>query len=102
METEMTVPVTASVFEKIATATGLPQIAVEVCFIILALVIILITIMIVLSILRIRKEIITLNYKIGYIARLLKREIEEAAFETQKAKKKEAEEKETYKEEWKF
>jgi hypothetical protein len=102
METEMTVPVTASVFEKIATATGLPQIAVEISFIILALVLILITIMMVLSILRIRKEIISLNYRIGYIARMLKREIEEAAFETQPAKRKGAEEKETYKEEWKF
>ena len=102
METEMTVAVTASVFEKIANATGLPQIAVEVGFVILALVLILITIMVVLSILRIRKEIISLNYRIGYIARLLKREIEEAAFETQPAKKKEAEEKETYKEEWRF
>jgi len=102
METEMTVPVTASVFEKIAAATGLPQIAVEIGFIILALVLILITIMMVLSILRIRKEIISLNYRIGYIARLLKREIEESAFETQTARKKETEEKETYKEEWKF
>ena len=102
MDTVMTVPVTASVFEKIAAATGLPQIAVELGFIILALVLILITIMMVLSILRIRKEIISLNYRIGYIARLLKREIEEAAFETQPAKKKAAEEKETYKEEWKF
>ena len=102
METEMTVAVTASVFEKIANATGLPQIAVEVGFVILALVLILITIMVVLSILRIRKEIISLNYRIGYIARLLKREIEEAAFETQTAKKRETEEKENYKEEWKF
>jgi hypothetical protein len=102
MGTEMTVPVTASIFEKIAAATGLPPIAVEVGFIILTLILILITIMMVLSILRIRKEIINLNYRIGYIARLLKREIEEAAFETQPAKKKEAEEKEIYKEEWKF
>ena len=102
MDTVMTVPVTASVFEKIATATGLPQMAVEIGFIILALVLILITIIVVLSILRIRKEIIRLNYRIGFIARLLKREIEEATFETQPAKKKEAEEKETYKEEWKF
>jgi hypothetical protein len=102
METEMTVPVTASVFGKIATATGLPQMAVEIGIIILALVLILITIMMVLSILRIRKEIISLNYRIGYIARLLKREIEEVAFETQPANKKGAEEKETYKEEWKF
>ena len=102
METEMTVPVTASVFKKIATAAGLPQIAVEVGFIILAFILILITIMVVLSILRIRKEIISLNYKIGYIARLLKREIEEAAFEKQPAKNKEAAEKETHKEEWKF
>lgn len=102
MGTEMTVPATASIFEKIATAIGLPLLAVEVGFIILALILILIIIMVVLSILRIRKEIISLNYRIGYIARMLKREIEEAAFEGERAKKGEAEEKEMYKEEWKF
>ena len=103
MATEMTVAETSSIFQEIAMATGLPSLAVEVGFIVLALIIILLIIMVVSAILRIRKEMISLNFKISYIARLLKRQIEGAALKKEPEKKVEPKDKNAYKkDEWKL
>ena len=103
MATEMTVAETSSIFQEIAMATGLPSLAVEVGFIVLALIIILVIIMVVLAILRIRKEMISLNLKINYIARLLKRQIEGTAVKKEPEKKLGPKEKKAYKkDEWKL
>lgn len=97
-----------SIFEKIAQSLGLPPMVVEISFIILAMIIILIVFIFLFTALRIRKEMISLNFKLGYIARLLKREIEEPAIIPEPTMspepeiKKEPPKEEPYKEEWKF
>ena len=81
---------------------------VEISFIILTMIIILIVFVFLFTALRIRKEMISLNFKLGYIARLLKREIEGPAISPGPTKipkpetKKEPPKEEPYKEEWKF
>ena len=102
MGSETTVPQAVSIFDKIAMSLGWPSLAVELSFIILTMIFILIILVAVFSVLRIRKELISLNFKMGYIARLLKREIEgpQLPKEPEKAQKPSAEE--TFKEEWKF
>ena len=56
---------TASIFDKIAVSLGLSPFFVEISFIILAMIVILIVIVFLFAILRMRKEIISLNFKIG-------------------------------------
>ncbi len=102
MGSENTVPEAASIFEKIAMSLGMPPLAVEISFIILTMIIFLVVIVLVFAILRIRKEMISLNFKLGYIARLLKREIEGPAITQEPEKKKEADKEESFKEKWKF
>ena len=114
MGSEITAGEAASIFEKIAQSLGMPSIVVEIGFIILTMIIILIVLVFLFTILRIRKEMISLNFKLGYIARLLKREIEGPATtpgpaispEPSKSPEPETREKpakeEPYKEEWKF
>ena len=98
----------ASIFEKIAQSLGLTPLVVEISFIILTMIIILIVLVFLFTTLRIRKEMISLNFKLGYIARLIKREIEGPPISQEPAKspepetKKEPAKKEPYKEEWKF
>ena len=98
----------ASIFERIAQSLGLTPFAVEISFIILTMIIILIVFVFLFTALRIRKEMISLNFKLGYIARLLKREIEgpaispEPTISPEPEAKKEAPKEEPYKEEWKF
>ena len=60
----------ASIFEKIAQSLGLTPLAVEISFIILTMIVILIVFIFLFTALRIRKEMISLNFKLGYIARL--------------------------------
>jgi hypothetical protein len=97
-----------SIFEKIAQSLGLPPMVVEIGFIILTMIIILIVFIFLFTALRIRKEMISLNFKLGYIARLLKREIEGPEISPGPTKspelktKKEPPKEEPYKEEWKF
>jgi hypothetical protein len=99
---------TASIFEKIAQSLVLSPMVVEISFIILAMILILIVFIFLFTALRIRKEMISLNFKLGYIARLLKREIEGPAISpgptesTEPETKKEPPKEEPYKEEWKF
>lgn len=93
---------TASIFDKIAVSLGLSPFFVEISFIILAMIVILIVIVFLFAILRMRKEIISLNFKLGYIARLLKREIEGPPPGPEPEEKKEAEKEDSFKEEWKF
>ena len=102
MGSETTASQAGSILEKIAISLGWPPLAVEICFIILTMTIILVIFIVVFAILRIRQEMISLNFKMGYIARLLKREIEgpQLKKEPEKAQKPSAEE--TFKEEWKF
>jgi hypothetical protein len=102
MGSENTVPEAASIFEKIAMSLGMPPLTVEISFIILTMIIFLVVIVLVFAILRIRKEMISLNFKLGYIARLLKREIEGPAITQEPEQKKEPDKEESFKEEWKF
>ena len=98
----------ASIFEKIAQSLGLPPMVVEISFIILTMIIILIVFIFLFTALRIRKEMISLNFKLGYIASLLKREIEGPAISPGPTKsrepktKKEPPKEEPHNEEWKF
>ncbi len=98
----------ASIFDKIAQSLGLTPLVVEISFIVLTIIIILIVFVFLFTALRIRKEIISLNFKLGYIARLLKREIEGPAISPEPTTspepeiKKEPSKEEPYQEEWKF
>ena len=98
----------ASIFEKIAQSMGLAPMVVEISFIILTMITILIVFVFLFTALRIRKELISLNFKLGYIARLLKREIEgpanspEPTISPEPEIKKEPPKEEPYQEEWKF
>ncbi len=98
----------ASIFEKIAQSLGLAPMVVEISFIILTMITILIVFVFLFTALRIRKELISLNFKLGYIARLLKREIEgpanspEPTISPEPEIKKEPPKEEPYQEEWKF
>jgi phage shock protein PspC (stress-responsive transcriptional regulator) len=93
---------TAGIFDKIAVSLGMSPFFVEISFIILAMIVILIVIIFLFAILRMRKEMISLNFKLGYIARLLKREIEGPPPGPQAEEKKEADKEDAFKEEWKF
>ena len=93
---------TSSIFQKIAISTGLPLFVVEVGGIILTIILILAAILMVSATLRIKKEMISLNFKIGYMARLLKRELEGSAQKKETHKTKETEKEENFKEHWKF
>ena len=98
----------ASIFEKIAQSLGLTPMVIELSFIILTMIAILIVFVFLFTALRIRKEMISLNFKLGYIARLLKREIEgpanspEPTISPEPEIKKEPPKEEPYQEEWKF
>jgi len=102
MGAETTVPQAASIFEKIAMSLDWPSLAVELSFIILTMIFILVILVAVFAILRIRKELISLNFKMGYIARVLKREIEGPGFEKESEKTEKPSEEETFKEEWRL
>ena len=75
METGMTAAGTGGIFKNISLATGLPPIAVEMCFIVLGLIFLLVTITVVFAIFRIRREMISLNFKIIYIGRLIEQAV---------------------------
>ena len=60
-----------TIFQKIAVSIGLPSIAVEVGFLILLTALLLIFILVVLAILRVKKEMVKMNTTVTYIARLL-------------------------------
>ena len=102
METDVSLPASAGIFQNIADATGLPLISVEIGTLILVLIFVLIVITVVLAILRIRRETISLNFKLGYIASLMKRELERPAAKKEPESRKEPEPEESFKEEWKF
>ena len=101
MGSENTIGEAVSILDKIAGSLGVSTFFVEICFIILIMIIILIVMVFLFAILRIRKEMISLNFKLGYIARLLKREVEGLP-PGPPEKKKEPEKEEGLKEEWKF
>ncbi|MCK5418178.1 MAG: hypothetical protein KAI93_06720 [Desulfobacterales bacterium] len=75
---------TITVFQKIATVTGLSPLEVEIGSVVLFALIIAVIIYVVLAISRIRKEIINLNLAVRYLVRLLKQEIEGAAIDREK------------------
>ena len=103
MGSENTVGEAVSIFDKIAGSLGVSPFVVEICFIILMMIIILVVMVFLFATLRIRKEMISLNFKLGYIARLLKREIEGPLPGGPAPEEKKAPEKEDgFKEEWKF
>jgi hypothetical protein len=60
-----------TIIHKIAVSIGLPTLAVEVGFLVLLTALLLVFILVVLTILRVRKETIRMNYTVTYIARLL-------------------------------
>jgi hypothetical protein len=62
---------TTTIFQKIAVSIGLPSIAVEVGSLLLLTALLLVFISVVLAILRVRKEMVKMNYTATYIARLL-------------------------------
>jgi Sec-independent protein translocase protein TatA len=70
---------TITVFQRIATATGLSPLEVEIGSVVLFALIIVVIIYVVLAISKIRKEIINLNLAVRYLVRMLKQEIEGAA-----------------------
>ena len=102
MGSESTVGEAASIFEKIALSLGLSPFVIEISFILLTMIILLIVIVFLFATLRIRKEMISLNFKLGYIARLLKREIEGPPASQEPEKKEAPGKEESFKEEWKF
>ena len=102
MGAETTVPQAASIFEKIAMSLGWPSLAVELGFIIIIMIFIMVILVAVFAILRIRKELISLNFKMGYIARVLKREIEGPGFQEESGKTEKPSEAEVLKEEWRL
>ena len=67
-----------------------------------SLVIVLVTLIVVLAILRIRKEMISLNFKLGYIARMVKREIEGSEIKRTTEIAQRPQEVDSSEEEWKF
>ena len=79
---------TITVFQKIATATGLSPWEVEIGLVVLFALIIVVIIYVVLAITRIRKELINLNLAVRYLVRMLKQEIEGAAIARERASEK--------------
>ena len=79
---------TITIFQRIATATGLSPLEVEIGLVVLFVLIIVVIIYVVLAISRIKKEIINLNLVVRYLVRLLKQEIEEAAIDRKKVSEK--------------
>ncbi len=102
MGSETTVSQATSILDKIAMSLGWPPLAVEICFIILTMIILLVIFIVVFAILRIRKEMISLNFKLGYIARMVKREIEESEIKRTPEIEQKPQEVDAFKEEWKF
>ena len=102
MEPETTVSQATSILDKIAISLGWPPLAVEICFIILTMIIILVIFIVVFAILRIRKEMISLNFKLGYIARMVKREIEGSEIKRTTEIAQRPPEVDSSQEEWKF
>jgi Sec-independent protein translocase protein TatA len=79
---------TTTIFQKLAAATGLSPGEVEIGLVVLFALLIVVIIYVVLAISRIRKEIISLNFAIRYLVRLLKQEIEGAATDRKKVSEK--------------
>ena len=79
---------TITVFQRIATATGLSPLEVEIGSVVLFALIIAVIIYVVLAISRIRKEIVNLNLAVRYLVRLIKQEIEGAAIDREKVSEK--------------
>ena len=79
---------TITVFQKIADLTGLSPWTVEIGSVVLLALIIILIIYVVLAITRIRKELINLNLVVRYMFRMIKRKIEEAEIEPERASKK--------------
>lgn len=102
MGSETTVSQATSIFEKIAMSLGWSSLAVEICFIIFTMIIILVIFIVVFAILRIRKEMISLNYKLGYIARLVNRGIEGSKIKRTTESTQKPSEAEPFNDEWKF
>jgi hypothetical protein len=102
MGSEITAGEGVGIFEKIAQSLGLSPFVVEIGFILLTMIIILIVFVFLFTALRIRKEMIRLNFKLGYIALLLKREIEGPAKSPESRTPEKPPREEPYKEEWKF
>jgi DNA invertase Pin-like site-specific DNA recombinase len=69
----MSLSETTNIIQKIAEFTGLTPLAIEVGFLLLISALLLIFILVVLAILRIRREMVRMNYTANYIARLLNR-----------------------------
>ena len=68
-----------TIIDKIAASTGLPSLAVEAGFLVIAISMVLVMIFIVLAIIRIRKEMIKANAALSYITRLLTKGFERLA-----------------------
>jgi hypothetical protein len=64
---------TTNIFQKIAMSTGLPSLAVEVGFLLVAMFLILIVILVVLVLLRVSNEMVRMRKTANYIAGLLTR-----------------------------
>jgi hypothetical protein len=79
---------TITVFQIIATATGLSPLEVEIGSVVLFALIIAVIIYVVLAISKIRKEIINLNLAVRYLVRLLKQGVEGAAIDRERVSEK--------------
>ena len=70
-------PETTNFFQSISMSLGLPAELIEIVVILFLILLLLFLIFVPLSLISIRKELSGINWKLGYIARFIKRDMEE-------------------------
>jgi hypothetical protein len=70
-------PDSTNFFQAISMSLGLPSEVIEIAFILFFIILLLFLIFVPITMVSIRKELSGINWKLGYIARFLKREMEE-------------------------
>jgi len=70
-------PDSPNFFQSAAMSLGLPSEVIEIAFILIFIILLLFLIFVPIAIASLRKELSGINWKLGYIARFIKREMEE-------------------------
>ena len=70
-------PESTNFFQTLAMSLGLPSEVIEIAFILFFIILILFLIFVPITMVSIRKELSGVNWELGYIARFIKREMEE-------------------------
>ena len=70
-------PDSTNFFQAISMSLGLPSEVIEIAFILFFIILLLFLIFVPITMVSIRKELSGINWKLGYIARFIKREMEE-------------------------